>query len=100
ALACKGCGHVEIAFHIEGQPLGASKPAIEGGNIALRVNLVHTIEAGSRRPGHEQVAVGAKGKVISRDAGLQRGEDKNLPVAGDFENSAAAVADVEVLRPV
>jgi len=41
-----------------------------------------------------------KRQVVRRDAGLKRGEDKDLPVAGDLKNCAAAVADVQILSAI
>ncbi len=63
----------------------------------MSVNLVHGIETRGRGPGHEQVAVRTEGQVIGRDAGLDRGEDKNLTVFADLENRAAAIAYIKIL---
>ena len=41
-----------------------------------------------------------EGEMIGRNAGLERGEDENLAVAGDLEDGPAAVAHIEVLSAV
>ena len=38
--------------------------------------------------------------MIGRERRLQRGKNKNLAARADFENRAAAVADIEIFRVV
>src|SRR5579863_8299865 len=63
----------------------------------MRRNAKNRIETGRGRASDVQVTVVAERQVISGDGWLQRGEDVNLPRAADFENGAAAVADVKIL---
>ena len=47
--------------------------------------------------GDKKISRGTEGQVIGGDAGFESGEDEDLLVAGDFEDGAVAVADVETL---
>src|SRR5690242_13716240 len=94
ALAAQGGGGVEIAVHVEGQALRTSQATIEDSHCAVRVNPIDGIKARGSRSGHEQFTRSAESHVVGGDAGLQGGKNKNLPVAANFENGAAAVAHV------
>src|ERR1051326_6962117 len=97
ALALERGGAVEVPFGVEGEALGTSESAVESGDGSVQVNAVDGVEAGSRGAGDEEVAVGSERQVIGGDTRLESGEDKNLAVAGNLEDGAAAIADVEVL---
>src|SRR5207302_7441066 len=93
-------GDIEIAFGIKSQTLWPAQAAIENVYTAVLVNSVHRIKAGSGRPGHIKLAIRTEGQMVGGDARLQCAIDKNLAVAANFEDSAAAVADVKVLLAI
>ncbi len=66
----------------------------------MRIDFVDRVVAGGAWSGDEEIALRAEGEVIGGDAGLEGGEDEDLAVAGDLEDGAAAVADVEVLLAI
>ena len=45
ALSREGSGHIQVSIDVEGQSLGTSQAAIESGDVAVRINFVHAIEA-------------------------------------------------------
>ena len=53
AFSGEGSGYIEIAVDIEGQTLRTTEPPVEGSDVAVRVDLVHAIEAGCRRTRYE-----------------------------------------------
>ena len=90
-------GDVQVAVDIEGDALRPSQPAIELAHRAVGIDLVNGVEAGDGGTGDVEVPRGGERQVIGRDAGLERGKDVDLAVAGDLEDGSAAVADVEIL---
>src|SRR5690349_2863837 len=97
ALSAERRGDIEIALHIERQALRTAKAAIEDCSCSVRIDGIDGIEAGSRRSGDIEIAIRPEGKMIGRNAGLERREDEDLTVARDLENGAAAIANVQVL---
>src|SRR4029077_19692347 len=100
AFARERSGHVEIAFRIEGHALGTSQTTEKSRHVALRCDLVNAIKTRSGRPGHEQVAMGAKSQMVCGNAWFESCEDEDLAVGANLENGAAAVADVKIVRAV
>ena len=66
----------------------------------MGIDLVYAVETRSCGAGDKQITLRAEGEMIGGNAGLERGEDEHLLVAGNLENSAAAVADIEILFAV
>ena len=62
----------------------------------MRIDLVHAVKAGCCGSGHEEIALRSEGEVIRGHTGFQSREHEDLAVARDLENSAAAVADIEI----
>ena len=100
AVATPGGSHVEVACEVEGEALGASEMGEERGDDAVRIDLVHGVVGGGSGAADVEVSVGRKGQVIGGDAGFDGGKDKDLAVGRDFEDGAAAVADVEIAELV
>src|SRR4029077_8579282 len=98
AFAGERSRHVQIARYIKRQSLWASEAAEKRRNAAVGIDLVHGIKAGGRGAVNKQVSVGTTCQVVSEHAGLDGGENKNLPVFANLENRAAAVADVKIFR--
>ena len=97
ARAGERSGDVEIAIDVEGQSLRASQAFVERAHRAVGIDFVDASRCGS---GDEQIALRAEGQVIGGDAELERGKDEDLLVAGDLEDGAVAVADVETLLAI
>src|SRR6266436_974982 len=93
-------GDIDIALDIKSQTLRASQTAVEHRHSSMWVDFVNAVETGSAGAGDEHISLRTERDVIGGNARLQRGEDKNLPVASDLENGSAAVADVEILRGI
>src|SRR5438270_5067431 len=88
--------NVEIAIHVESQPLRSSQSFIESANRSVGIDLVHAVV----RSGHEQVSLRTKGEVVGGNADLESGKDKYLLIASDLENSTVAVAHIKALLMV
>src|ERR1051326_3137660 len=96
-FAAQRCSDVEISGHVECQSLGPTQATIEDANRAVRIDLIHGVEAGDGRAGDKQRARWSECEVIGGDARLERGKNVDLAVAGNALDGAAAVTDVEVL---
>ena len=94
ALAGKRRGDIEISVRVESQTLRASQATEVNRHGTVRINPVNRIEAGSRGSRHEEIALRTDRQMVSGNTGLERSEHKNLAVARDFENGAAAVSHV------
>src|SRR3974390_338678 len=78
------------------KPWGAPKATIVEVDVPVGIDLIDSVVTGGGGPRDVKVAGVVKRQVVCRDAGLDGGEDENLPVAPDLEDGSAAVADVEV----
>ena len=99
AVSAPGGGHVEVALEVEGESLGTSEMSEERSDDAVRIDLIDAVVGGGGGTGDVEISVGRKGQVIGGDAGLEGGKDEDLAVGRDFEDGAAAVADVEIAEP-
>src|SRR5260370_20304367 len=99
-MAAMRGGDVEIGVAIERQTLRAPEAAIENMHVASLRDAVNAIVAGSSRPGDVQIAARMKCQMIRGKRRLQRGEHKNFAAGADFENRAAAIADVKIFRVI
>src|ERR1700683_2982029 len=95
AIAANRRSHIEIADAIERKTLRASETAKKCPDFAGGINAIDGVETGSSRPGDEKFAGRAERQVIRGEGRLDGGEDKYFAVGSDFENRAAAIADVE-----
>src|ERR1700677_1580509 len=95
AIAANRRCDIEIADAIERKTLRASETAKERADFAGGINAIDGVETGSSRPGDEKFAGRAERQVIRGEGSLDGGEDKYFAVGSDFENRAAAIADVE-----
>src|SRR5713101_2898265 len=100
ALATKRAGDVEISLAIESQALRTAEAAEKCAEVAGGRNFVNAIETGSGWAGDVEISRGAEGKMIGGEGRFERGENENFTVGADFENCAAAIADVEIARIV
>src|SRR4029077_7260667 len=91
---------VKIRVAIKRQALWTPQPTIKHGNIAALRDAVHAIVTRSSRPGDVEVAARMKRQMIRGERRLQRGKHKNLAARADFENRAAAIADVKIFRVI
>ena len=66
----------------------------------MGIDLVDRIKARRRRPGDKKVTLWAERQVIGGDAGLERSEHENLPVARNLKYRSTAVAHVKIMFPV
>src|SRR5260370_8220593 len=99
-MAAMRGGDVEVGVAVERQALRAPEPAIENMHVASWRDAVNAIVAGSGRAGDIQIAARMKCQVIRGERRLQRGEHKNFTAGADFENRAAAIADVKIFRVI
>src|SRR6202522_117842 len=95
AVAANGRGDIEIAQAIERKTLRAAETAKKCADFAGGIYAIDGVETGSSRPGDEKFAGRAERQVIRGEGRLDGGEDENFAVRSDFENRAAAIADVE-----
>src|SRR6202021_2317060 len=87
--------NVQISLAVKRQPLRTSEPAKERADFAALRDAVDAVIAGSRRPGHIQIAVRMKREVICGERRLDSGKHKNFAACTDFENCPASVADIK-----
>src|ERR1700677_3694199 len=95
AVAANGRGDIEIAQAIERKTLRAAETAKKCADFAGGINAIDGVETGSSRPGDEKLADRAERQVVRGEGRLDGGKDENFAVGSDFENRAAAIADVE-----
>src|ERR1700691_1084503 len=95
AMAANRRSDIEIADAIERKTLRASETAKKCADFAGGINAIDGVETGSSRHGDEKLADRAERQVIRGEGRLDGGEDKYFAVGSDFENRAAAIADVE-----
>src|ERR1700683_5593357 len=95
AIAANRRSHIEIADAIERKTLRASETAKKCADFAGGINAIDGVETGSSRPGDEKFAGRAERQVIRGEGRLDCSEDENFAGGSDFENRAAAIADVE-----
>src|SRR5271155_4286483 len=95
AIAANRRCDVEGAEAIERKTRRTSETAKKCADFSSRINAIDGVETGSSRPGDEKFAGRAERKVIRGEGRLDGGEDKYFAVGSDFENRAAAIADVE-----
>src|SRR6185312_5393940 len=88
--------HMQVTLDVKRQPLGPSEPLEKGGNNAFGGDAPDRVMAGGTRSGDVKVAIRAKGKMVGRNAGLQRCEHKGTVVAINLEDGSAAVADKKI----
>src|ERR1700680_3933828 len=94
------CRHVKIRVAVESQTLRTSEPTVKDGNIAALRDAINAVIARSSRPRNVEVAARMKRQMIRREGRLQRSKHKNLAARANFENGAAAVANVEIFGVV
>src|SRR6202453_1355096 len=95
AVAANRRCDIEIADAIERKTLRAAETAKKCADFAGGINAIDRVETGSSRPGDEKFAGRAERQMIRGEGRLDGGEDENFAVGSDFENRAAAIADVE-----
>src|SRR5579862_3796650 len=95
AAAAERSRDIKIAEAIEGEALWASEAAEENADVAAGSDFVDAVETRRGRAGDVQIAGGAEREMICGERWLKRCEDENFAVGTDFENRAAAIADVE-----
>src|ERR1019366_3021312 len=95
--AGEGGGDVEPALLVEGHALWAAEAAVEGLHLAGVRDAEHRVEAGCSGPGDGVIIVWTEGEVVGRDGWVQGGEDEDLTVGADLENSAGAIAHIEIV---
>ena len=86
-------GDIEIAVDIEGNALRPSKTFVESAYRSSGIDLVNAIVG----TGYEEISLRTECQVVGGNAELERGKDKDLLIARDFEDGAVAVADVKAL---
>ena len=87
---------IYIAEAIEREALRAAEAAKKCTDFAGGVDAVDAVKTRGRRAGDVEFVRGVERQVIGRERRFKSGEDENLAFGIDFENRAAAVADVEV----
>jgi hypothetical protein len=68
--------------------------------MAVFIDAMNRIEAGSGGTGHVQVSIRTKRQVIRSNGRFECGEHVNLPLPADLENGSAAVADEKIVVAV
>src|ERR1700722_9061342 len=96
ARARQRCGDIQIAIQVKGQTLRPSQTLVEGAHRSVGTDFVNAV----RGAGHEQVTSRTERQMVSRNADFERGEDKDLLIAGNLEDGAVAVADVKTLLAI
>src|SRR6266403_2819433 len=96
AVPAVRCRDIQVRVAVESQTLRTSEPAIKHGNIAALRDAVNAIVARGSRPGNVEIAARMKSQVVRRERRLQRGHYTNFAARANFENRAAAVANVEI----
>jgi hypothetical protein len=89
-------GHVKIAATIKREALRAAEAAEKRGDFARGINAIHAVEAGGCGAGDIQLVGGTERQVVCSERWFQRGENKNFAFRINFENRAAAIADVKI----
>src|SRR5262249_54891678 len=90
------CDNAGMAFNVEGQALRSSQTREETVNCTARRNSVNGIETRRGRPRDVQIIVKTERQVVRGDARFECCKNKNLFRGADLENTAAAVAYIEV----
>src|SRR5579883_1057167 len=96
AATAVGSGNVQIGVAVESHALRAAKATVEDENFTASGDAKHAVIAGGCRAGDVEVAGWMEREVVSRYGRFESGEDENLPARADFEDGAAAIADVEI----
>src|SRR5262249_40420815 len=92
--ASKRCRDVKPPLSVDGHALRSSKPAIIYIHLAGWGDAIDGIKAGSCRAAYVEIPVQPDCQMIGCDGRFERGEYIDLSRAADFEDGAAAVADV------
>src|SRR5262245_55949205 len=87
AAPANRCRDVKISRAIEGHSLRASQAAIEKTDFTVIIDAADAVVAGSGGPGNVEFSGGTERKMVCGNGRLERGENENLAVWTDLENS-------------
>src|SRR6185437_8702986 len=100
AASAIGGHHEEGPIAVEGHALGPAQSGEELLDLAAGIDAPNAVVARGAGTGHIEEIVRSECQVVGGDAGLERGEDKGIALAVNFEDGAAAVANVQIAAAI